>query len=162
MNEKEKILIRDYEKGDLERLKFIVHNTIKMSYTRVYPQEAIEYFLNLHSKENMEKDIPKGCTFILELKDEIIASGSIVENEIKRVFVLPEYQGRGFGKKTMSKIEGNALNNGIQKVKLCASLPSKDFYLSLGYKIIKFTHISVGKNKKLEYYDMEKYLKKKE
>jgi len=162
MKGKEKVLIRDYNKKDLERLKFIVHNTIKMSYTRVYPQEAIEYFLNLHSKENMEKDIPKGSTFMLELKSKIIASGSIVENEIKRGFVLPEYQGRGFGRKIMAKLEETALNSGIRKVKLCASLPSKDFYLALGYKIIKFTHISVGKNKKLEYYDMEKHLKKKE
>jgi len=158
MRGRNKILIRNYANGDLDQLEFIVHSTIKESYSKVYPQEAIEYFLNLHSKENMKKDIPKGYTFMLELKNEILASGSIVEDEIKRVFVLPEYQGRGFGKKIMSKIEKNALNNGIQKVKLCASLPSKDFYLSLGYNIVQFTYLMVKNNKKLEYFDMEKYL----
>lgn len=158
MRNKEEFLIRGYNKKDLERLVFIVHTTINKSYAGIYPEEAIEYFLNLHSMENMEKDIPKGFTFILEEEGQIIASGSIVGNEIKRVFVLPGYQGRGFGKKIMKKIEGTALNNGIRKVKLCASLPSKDFYLALGYRIMKFTHLPVRNNKKLEYYDMEKYL----
>ena len=161
MQKEENILIRKYNKKDFERLKFIVHSTIKKSYATLYPEEAIEYFLEHHSKENMEKDIPKGCTFILELEGKIIASGSIVGNEIKRLFVLPKYQGRGFGRKIMAKIEETALNNGIQKVKLCASLPSKDFYLALGYNIVRFTRFPVNNNEKLEYYDMEKYLVKK-
>lgn len=158
MTGKEKFLIRDYKKRDLERLKYIVDETINKSYAGIYPEEAIEYFLNLHSKENMEKDIPKGCTFMLELEGKIIGSGSIVESEIKRVFVLPGYQGQGFGKKIMAKIEECALSKGIRRVKLCASLPSKDFYLALRYNIIRFTHFLVNNNKRLEYYDMEKYL----
>jgi GNAT superfamily N-acetyltransferase len=158
MKRDEKIIIRDYNEKDLERLKFIVHTTVRKAYTGIYPQEAVEYFLNLHSKENMEKDIPNGYTFMLELEGKIVASGSIVGSEIKRVFVLPEYQGRGFGKRIMTKIEEVALSNGIQRVELCASLPSKDFYLSLGYEIVRFTHLPVNNNKKLEYYDMEKYL----
>jgi GNAT superfamily N-acetyltransferase len=158
MKRDSRILIRNYNKKDLERLKFIVHTTVEKAYTGIYPQEAVEYFLNLHSKENMEEDIPKGFTFMLELEGEIIASGSIVGNEIKRVFVLPEYQGRGYGKKIMARIEKIALRNGIRRVELCASLPSKDFYLALGYEIVRFTHLLVNNNKKLEYYDMEKYL----
>jgi GNAT superfamily N-acetyltransferase len=158
MKREEKFIIRDYNEKDLDRLKFIVHTTVKKTYTGIYPQEAIEYFLNLHSKENMGKDVPKGFTFMLELEGEIIASGSIVGNEIKRVFVLPEYQGRGYGRKIMAKIEQAALKNGIRRVELCASLPSKDFYLALGYEIVRFTHLPVNNNKKLEYYDMEKYL----
>lgn len=157
MKGKEKILLRKYREDDLKRLKFIAHTTINKSYTGVYPKEAIEYFLNLHSKENMERDIPKGDTFMLELDGKVIASGSIVEEEIKRVFVLPEYQGRGYGRKIMTKIEETAINKGIRRVALCASLPSKDFYLALGYNVIRYTHFLVKNNKRLEYYDMEKY-----
>jgi GNAT superfamily N-acetyltransferase len=158
MKNREKILIREYNKKDLKRLKFIVRQTIKKSYTGIYPEEAIEYFLKLHSLKNMEEDIPKGNTFVVELEGEIIATGSIVEDEIKRVFILPEHQGRGFGRKIMKKLEETALANGVKKVKLCASLASKDFYLALGYGILKFTYLPLKNNKKLEYYDMEKYL----
>ena len=158
----EKVTIRNYEKKDLEQLKSIVHTTIKESYANAYPQEAIEYFLEHHSKENMERDIPKGSTFMIELEGKIIGSGSIVGDEIKRVFVLPRYQGKGFGKKIMARIEGTALSNGIKKVKLCASLPSKDFYLALGYRVVRFTHLPVSNRKKLEYYEMEKNLTKEE
>jgi len=158
MKEKSKVLIRKYSNEDLERLSFIVCTTIKKSYLKFYSPEAIEYFLDLHAKENMKKDIPKGCTLMLELDGEVIGAGSIVENEIKRVFVLPEYQGKGYGEKIMMEIEGVAINQGIRKVKLCASLPSKDFYLALGYKIVRFTNFLVNNNKRLEYYDMEKCL----
>jgi GNAT superfamily N-acetyltransferase len=158
MNRKENILIRDYEEKDLGSLEYVVHRTIKESYNEFYPPEAIKYFLELHSKENMGKDIPKGRTIILRLKDKIIATGSIVEDEIKRVFILPEYQGRGYGRKIMKMLEKTALDKGVRRVKLCASLPSKDFYLMLGYTILKFTHLPVENDKKLEYYDMEKYL----
>jgi GNAT superfamily N-acetyltransferase len=158
MSEEEKFSIRDYEERDLESLEYVVHRTIKESYDKVYPPEAIKYFLELHSKENMAKDIPEGRTVILELSGKIMATGSIVKDEIKRVFILPEYQGRGYGRKIMEILEKTALNNGIQRVKLCASLPSKDFYLAIGYKILKFTSLSVNNNEKLEYYDMEKYL----
>lgn len=158
MRREENFLIRNYEERDLERLSFIVQNTIKNSYKDFYPGEAIDYFLELHSTRNMERDIPEGYTFMLESEKEILATGSIVENEIKRVFVLPDYQGRGFGKKIMAKLEETALNKGFNKVKLCASLPSKDFYLSLGYEIIQFNYIEVKNNEKLEYYDMEKDL----
>ena len=158
MKRLEKLIIRDYNEKDSDRLEFIVHTTIKRSYAGIYPQEAIEYFLNLHSKENMEKDIPKGCTLMLELEGKIIASGSIVGNEIKRIFVLPEYQSRGYGRKIMERLEKAALREGVRRVELCASLPSKDFYLALGYEIVRFTHLPVNNSKKLEYYDMEKFL----
>lgn len=158
MSDKGNILIRDYEEKDLESLAYVVRRTIKESYDETYPPEAIKYFLELHSKENMQKDIPNGRTVILELKGRIIATGSIVEDEIKRVFILPEYQGKGLGRKIMEKLEETALANGIRKVKLCASMPSKDFYLMLGYTILRFTYLPVENGKKLEYYDMEKDL----
>jgi GNAT superfamily N-acetyltransferase len=158
MNKEGKVLIREYDNKDLERLNFIVRSTIKKSYSGIYPREAVDYFLELHSVENMKKDIPGGYTCMLELDREIVGTGSVVKNEMKRVFVLPEYQGRGFGKKIMVKLEENALNKGLKKVELCASLPSKDFYLYLGYKIIQFTYLKVKNDEKLEYYDMEKHL----
>jgi GNAT superfamily N-acetyltransferase len=158
MKHNKRILIRNYSKNDLDRLKFIVDTTINKSYAGIYPEEAVEYFLNLHSKENMKKNIPKGYTFMLELEGKVIGSGSIVGNKIKRVFVLPEYQGKCFGRKIMEKIEKTASKNGFRRVELCASIPSKDFYLALGYRIVKFTHFLVNNNKNLEYYDMEKDL----
>jgi GNAT superfamily N-acetyltransferase len=158
MREERKGIIREYNKKDLERLSFVVNTTIHKSYVEFYSPEAIEYFLKLHAKGNMKKDIPNGFTFILELEGKIIGTGSIVGNEVKRVFVLPDYQGKGYGKKIMTKIEKKALTNGVLRLELCASLPSKDFYLALGYKIVRFTHFLVNNNKKLEYYDMEKYL----
>jgi len=161
MTEKRKFIIREYNKKDLERLSFVVNITINKSYLKFYPPEAIKYFLDTHTKENMKKDIPKGCTLVLELDGKIVGTGSIVDNEVKRVFVLPRYQGKGYGKKIMAKIEATALNTGTKKVELCASLPSKDFYLKLGYKIVGFAHLPLKNNKKLEYYNMEKILKSK-
>ena len=58
----------------------------------------------------------------------------------------------------MQKLEEKALSQGINIVKLDASLPSKKFYDLLGYGTLKETFLEVENRKKLHYYKMEKSL----
>ena len=56
----------------------------------------------------------------------------------------------------MNKLEDKAISSGINKVKLDASLPSKKFYDSLGYKTCEKTYVKLENSKKLHYYKMDK------
>jgi ribosomal protein S18 acetylase RimI-like enzyme len=75
-----------------------------------------------------------------------------------RVFVNPKFQKQGLGKLIMRKLEDKALSSGLRKVKLDASLPSKKFYDSLGYKTCEKTYVKLKNGKKLHYYKMDKVL----
>jgi citrate lyase synthetase len=127
-------------------------------YSDVYSKEAVRFFKDWHCDENVLKDANEGYTIVLEKDSRIIGTGSVAGNEIRRVFVEPAFQKNGFGKVIMRKLEEKALLASIGIVKLCASLPAKKFYDSLGYVTLEETFLEVENNKKLDYYKMEKLL----
>ena len=55
--------------------------------------------------EAIEKDIENGYTSLLKIDENIVATGCFVDNHITRVYVLPEYQKKGYGTFIMKTIE---------------------------------------------------------
>jgi len=156
---KNNIKMRKFKLSDLDTVRDLIHNTIDISYSKVYNTEAIKYFKDYHNDKNILKDAKEGYIIVLESNNQIIGTGTIINDYITRVFVNPEFQKHGFGKLLMEKLETKALSAGISVVKLDSSLPAKRFYDSLGYETIEKTFVEVGNGKKLDYYKMEKSLK---
>ena len=94
----------------------------------------------------------------MEKDNQIIGTGTIVDNHMMRVFVNLVFQKQGFGKLIMLKLEERAASLGIDIVILDASIPSKKFYDSLGYQTLEETFIPVENGKRLDFYRMEKAL----
>lgn len=84
----------------------------------------------------------------------IVATGTLLGSTIRRVFVRPSHQCRGYGALVMHALEKEALRRGIRRVDLFASLPSKRFYDLLGYTMEREAYIPVRNNKRLDYYSM--------
>jgi ribosomal protein S18 acetylase RimI-like enzyme len=152
------ICIRRFSRNDLAAVKELVDNTINICYPADYPKEAVQYFKRYHCEENISKGAATGWTIVLEKNNRVIGTGTIIDNHIMRVFVNPKFQKRGLGKLIMHKLEDKAISSGVKKVKLDASLPSKKFYDSLGYKTREKTYVKLENNKKLHYYKMDKAL----
>jgi N-acetylglutamate synthase-like GNAT family acetyltransferase len=160
------IRIRRFRRSDLPSVKELIDNTIDICYPADpsaplragYPKEAIQYFKQYHCDENILKGSAKGWTIVLENNTRVIGTGTIINNHIMRVFVNPKFQKRGLGKLIMNKLEDKAISSGARKVNLDASLPSKTFYDSLGYKTCEKTYVKLENNKKLHYYKMNKEL----
>ena len=148
----------------MSAVKELIRNTIDICYPADpsaplragYPEEAIQYFKQYHCDKNILKGAVKGWTIVLEKNNRVIGTGTIIDDHIMRVFVNPKFQKRGFGKLIMSKLEEKATSSGVNKVKLDASLPSKKFYDTLGYKLCEKTYVKLENNKKLYYYKMSK------
>jgi GNAT superfamily N-acetyltransferase len=159
MPEHNHIFIRDFNTSDLPVIKNLIDKTIDISYPAFYCDEAIAFFKHHHCEENISKDAEHGHTVVLEEDAQIIGTGTILDNEIKRVFIDPAFQKHGFGKLIMSNLEARASSQGIKLVKLDASLPAKRFYDSLGYQTLEKTFTEVTNGERLDYYKMEKLLK---
>lgn len=153
--------IREFKKADLAEVKDLVDKTIDICYSDVYCIEAIQFFKDWHHSDKILKNAKEGWTIILGQDGRIIGTGTVIGNEIVRVFVEPASQKCGFGKLIMQKLEEKALSQGIDIVRLDASLPSKKFYDLLGYVTLEKTFREVENNKRLDYYRMEKSLSKK-
>lgn len=148
--------IRDFKTFDLDAVKSLIYRTIDACYCNVYPKEAVAFFNDHHRDNNILKDAQEGHTIVLEIGNQIIGTGTIMGDEIKRVFVDPAFQKRGYGKVIMRHLEAKASANEISIIKLDSSLPAKKFYDSLGYITLEKTFKQVENGKKLDYYKMEK------
>ena len=158
MSEQNDIFIRRFKNSDLDVVRRLIQSTIDACYSTAYPKEAIKFFKDYHSEENILKSAKEGYTVVLKKDNQIVGTGTIVNDHIMRVFVDPAFQKLGFGKVIMQKLEEKAFSTGLSVVKLDASLPSKRFYDSLGYVTLEETFLEVENGKKLDYYKMEKSL----
>ena len=150
--------IREFQRADLAALKALVHKTITTCYPGRYGVEAVRFFIDYHSEEAILRDAEKSFTIVLAKAGRPLATGTIVDDEIKRVFVDPAFQKQGFGRRIMQQLEKTAARQRTGTVKLDASLPSKAFYDRLGYVTVEPAFLPVGNGRRLDFFKMQKAL----
>ena len=117
-----------------ETVMKIAHRTIEAVYPHYYPAGAVAFFLQHHNPAAIRKDISENCVFLC-LSDDGQAVGTVTVkgNDIGRLFVLPEYQGRGFGGALLRYAE-QLIGAHYSEAVLDASFPAKAIYLRHGWK----------------------------
>jgi len=127
-------MIKQAYKDDLQVVKYITVETINQIYPHYYPKGAVEFFLEHHNDTNILNDIEAGKVFLyVNNDDQPVGTVTIKENDICRLFVLPQYQGKGYGRKLLDFAESKIAEN-YDEILLDASLPAKRIYLRRGYK----------------------------
>lgn len=147
--------IRLAEIKDLELVQAITYETIKEIYPRYYPQGAIEFFLAHHSTKDIKADIEAGIVFVIDIDETAVGTVTVKVPEINRLFVLPQYQGQGYGGKLL-KFSEQIIAKKSEKIELCSSFPAKEIYLKRGYKEISSHSILTESGDFLCYDLMEK------
>ena len=145
------------KKENLGQVYQLVQDTIQTIYPKYYPSEIVDFFSNLHSKENIAADIESGYVRVLFLDNCLIGTGTFSENHISRLFVLPNFQQNGYGSHIMQCLEEEISakhNSAILDASLCATC----FYEHKGYKTISHNELSTGNGFTLVYGIMEKPL----
>lgn len=148
---------RKASKKDTEQIAALVQDTIRTIYPKYYPKEVVDFFCELHSKENICKDIENGSAGILQSGGVLIGTGCCKDNHITRVYVKPAYQRQGYGSYIMQCLE-NEIGLKQDTVYLDASLPAVHLYEKRGYKTIRHDRWKVENGAVLVYEVMEKRL----
>lgn len=143
--------------SDTEEIFRIVQNTIQTIYPRYYPQEVVDFFCELHGKENIGKDIEAGLVGALWVDSGIVGTGCYKDDHITRVYVKPEYQGRGYGSYIMQCLE-NEIGAKYDTAYLDASLPASHLYEKRGYQTLRHEKWDVENGRVLVYEIMAKPL----
>ena len=150
----------EYKKATLQESESIyemVQTTIKTVYPKYYPKEVVDFFCEHHSLENILRDIENGVVGVLIDNDRMVGTGCYQDNHITRVYVLPEFQGRGYGSFIMEQLE-DIIAVEYDKVFLDASLPACHLYEKRGYQTIRHDRWDVENGVVLVYEIMEKEL----
>ncbi len=154
--------IREFRESDIVPVRWLIHQTIDVCYSRVYPPRAVQFFKEFHSEEKIMERHRKGKILIVEQDETVVATGTTVGSDVFGVFVHPEFQHRGYGVALMCELENTAKAKGCTELELSVSLPSRKFYESLGYEMLEENSIDVGEGQHLDYWKARKSLIEKE
>ena len=151
------MIIRKAQMEDTQQIFNLTQETIRSAYKNAYIQYEIDFFCNLHSKENIANDVAKGIVYILFDRDEVLATATLEGNHVMRVFVEKSRMGQGFGSKIMDFVEGEIAKN-YDEIVLDTSLVAKEFYLRRGYVYVYSDTLEIQHGNILKYDIMKKVL----
>lgn len=144
-----------------EQVARIVEKTIRAIYPHYYPCGAVQFFLDLHKEERIRDAVDSEDIYLAVVQGETVGTGSVRGNEICRLFILPEYQSRGYGSRLMDLLERKVLQQ-YRTVHIDASFPAESMYLKRGYRIKTYEKIETESGDFLCYHTMEKAVEGKE
>lgn len=154
-------MIRLAKRQDLEHVLRITHDTITEIYSHYYAKGVVAFFLQHHSRENVLADIEKEIVWLLEEEGILLGTVTVKENAVNRLFVLPQYQHRGYGSHLMDFAETKIAEN-YSHVHIDSSLAAKEMYLKRGYREKKTCRIQADNGDILIYDEMEKQLERQQ
>ena len=151
----DKLTIKKARLDQTDEINEIVGKTIKEIYSKYYSNEVVDFFLELHSRDNINNDISKDNTYVIGCGSTILGTGTIDQNTISRVYITPDSQHQGIGTKLMDYLEKEIIKN-YSHVNIDASLPAAEFYRKRGYELLRQVEYSVANGKLLSYSIMRK------
>ena len=146
--------------GDFETVRQITQETIRAVYPRYYPAGAVDFFCRHHSDESIRGDIASGKVYLLFDDETAIGTVTVSRNGINRLFVLPQYQHKGYGRALLDFAEQEILLQ-YDTVRIDASLPAKQIYRKRGYREIEY-HVIRTENGDYLCYDVMEFRKQEE
>ena len=156
-----KLKYRAFDPTDSEQLQNLIWKVIDVSYRDDYSQAARDFFKSFHSADRVAGRAASGTVLVAELSGRIVATASLSGSEIFAVFVDPDHQGNGYGRRLMQKMEDIARASGVAEIHLSVSLPSKRFYEGLGYVIMEPRERKLENGDLLRFWSAKKLLNSK-
>jgi N-acetylglutamate synthase-like GNAT family acetyltransferase len=129
--------IRRFRKEEAKKVSSLIRKCLREVNSKDYSKKVIDFMCSHFSPKTVIANSEKRRIFVAVEKERILGTASLHDNVILTVFVNPNIQCKGIGRKLMNKVESEAKKNGFKSVKLPSSLTAIDFYKKLGYKKVK-------------------------
>lgn len=138
--DKNSIIIRRFENNDATEVSKLIIKTLQTSNIKDYCKSYIEESVLMHSASNIIKKASWTHFYVAILNDFIIGCGAIApyydkedESFLSTIFVLPEYQRNGIGKKIVEVLMQDIYYIRAKRIEIPSSITACDFYLKLGF-----------------------------
>ncbi|WP_316634483.1 GNAT family N-acetyltransferase [uncultured Flavobacterium sp.] len=155
---------------DIKQIQNIVNITWPITYGEILSKEQLDYMLGLfYSDEALTEQYDKKVQLFYMIYEEENNIGFIgIEHNYKgealtkihKIYLFPETQGKGIGKKVMDEIGDLALENNSTALSLNVNRfnSALGFYKKIGFEIKEEVDIEIGNGYLMEDYVMEKKL----
>lgn len=134
------MIIRRFCEDDAEKVSVMIICTLKTTNSKDYSEEAINALEKVMQPSDISERAAWTHFYVVEDNDMIIGCGAIgpywgseTESSLFTIFVMPEYQGKGIGRKIIETLEQDEYFLRAKRVEVPASITAVNFYRKLGY-----------------------------
>ena len=132
--------VRKFSNSDADEVSALIIKTLRTTNIKDYSEEFIENDVKMFSPEGVIERASWTHFYVICDGDTIVGCGAIGpywgkedESSLFNIFVLPEYQGKGVGRKIIETLEQDEFFLRAKRVEIPASITACDFYRKLGY-----------------------------
>ena len=132
--------IRRFQEADAEAISALLAVTLRTTNIKDYSSEYIENVIKTHQPQNILERASWTHFYVVCDDEKIVGCGAIGpywgktdESSLFTIFVLPEYQGVGIGRKIVQTLEQDEYFLRAKRIEIPASITATPFYLKMGY-----------------------------
>jgi putative acetyltransferase len=132
------VKIRAAGPGDAAFIQQVHEDSIRGLGPRAYSRAEVEsWATGLKPTGYVWAMTQGGETFLVAETNRIIAFCSFTADEVRGLYVRPEWAGRGIGSELLARAEAALHASGRECIPIGASLSAVGFYLARGYEIVR-------------------------
>ena len=136
----DKYTIRRFQNRDAYEVSDLIIQTLRTTNSRDYSAEYIEKDVAMFSPEGVIQRAGWTHFYVVCHGDTIVGCGAIGpywgkedESSLFNIFVMPEYQGKGVGRKIIETLERDDFFLRAKRIEIPASITACRFYRKMGY-----------------------------
>lgn len=134
------MIIRRFQKEDAREVSDLIAITLRKTNVKDYSEEYIENDIRNLQPENILERAAWTHFYVACEGNKIIGCGAIGsywgkedESSLFTIFVLPDYQGQGIGRKIIETLESDEYFLRAKRVEIPASITGTPFCIKMGY-----------------------------
>lgn len=132
--------IRRFQNDDAIELAEVISTTLRTTNIKDYSPEYIENDISFLTAEKLIERSNWTNLYVVCDDNKIIGCGAIGsywgkedESSLFTIFVLPEYQGKGIGRKIIETLEKDDYFLKARRIEIPSSITAVEFYRKMGY-----------------------------
>ena len=132
--------VRKFQTEDADEVSALIIKTLRTSNIKDYSAEYIENDVKRFTPEDVIQRAGWTHFYVACDNDIIVGCGAIGpywgkedESSLFNIFVLPEYQGKGIGRKIIEALEQDEFFLRAKRIEIPAAITACEFYKKLGY-----------------------------
>ena len=135
------MLIRRFIDNDARYISELIGRNFIEVNSKDYPLEEMIEKSKEFSPEKVRHRAANGHMYVVCEGNMVVGTGTIsdfwgskTESVLLTIFVLPEYHGKGIGRKIIETLEKDEFFIRAKRVEVCASITACEFYKKCGYE----------------------------
>lgn len=131
------IEVRSARSGDADAISAVILAALRETNARDYSPDIIERVEKSFSPAAVSELMARRTMFVAMAAEQLVGTASLDGRVVRSVFVRPDVQGQGVGKRLIEEIERTARYRGVAVLAVPSSVTAEPFYARLGFTAVR-------------------------